>query len=488
MLKSFAFILGPTWNGACSSPWAEANMRKASTLLGLVTVAAFALMAERDARACGGCFVPPPPPGEQESVITDHRMILSVSPEQTTLYDQIRYQGNPSSFAWVLPISGEAKVGLSSDTLFRTLDQVTSTVVQAPPLNCPAPPTSCQFGAAGGGDGAQAPSAAADAGTVVVTHEETVGPYETVQLHSTDPNALNDWLASHGYQIPDDVKPIISAYVTAHFDFLALKLVPGAGIQAMRPVRVSTAGAAPVLPLRMVAAGAGATVGITLWVMADGRYETQNFPTFHVADGDLVWDWTTSSSNYKDLRAKNENALAGRGWELESSTSQSQSTIRRYVTNLGRVPVGPDGGQDYLPIQQPDGGGILETPDQVRQDDLDTLFKGIGTSDGQVRVTRLRSDVAHAALADDLVLTASADQSVASNIRQVTKELGEPQCPVYDGQCNQVGTAPRSEAQRAGKESFGCSTTPETASSTLTVFGLAGLFGALAFGSRRRKR
>ena len=110
-------------------------MRKATMVIGiLATVASFAVVAERDASACGGCFHPPTPPGEVESVITDHRMILSVSPVQTTLYDQIRYQGRPSSFAWVLPINGEAKIGLSSDSLFTTLDQVTGTVVQAPPM------------------------------------------------------------------------------------------------------------------------------------------------------------------------------------------------------------------------------------------------------------------------------------------------------------------------------------------------------------------
>ncbi len=465
-------------------------MRKATMVIGiLATVASFAVVAERDASACGGCFHPPTPPGEVESVITDHRMILSVSPVQTTLYDQIRYQGRPSSFAWVLPINGEAKIGLSSDSLFTTLDQVTGTVVQAPPMNCPAPPSSCgQFrggGTAGADNGSPAPTTASDAG-VVVTHQETVGPYETVQLHSTDPNALTDWMTSHGYLIPDDVKPIVQAYVTEHYDFLALKLVPGAGVQAMRPVRVTTAGASPVLPLRMVAAGTGATVGVTLWVMADGRYEPQNFPAFRVADGDIVWDWTSSSSNYRDLRAKGEAALAGRGWEIESSTSQSQSALRQYVTNIGRG--GPNGGPDYLPVNGPDGGTVVETPEQVRQDDLDALFQGIGLTDGQVRVTRMRADLAHAALATDLLLTASADQSVASNVRQVTHEASEPLCPIYDGQCNQVGTAPRSQVLSATRSSFSCSTSPDQASNVFTALGLAAFGGAILFGSRRRRR
>ena len=458
---------------------------------------AFAMLGERDAEACGGCFHPPEPPGEHTSVVTDHRMILSVSPQQTTLYDQIRYAGNPSSFAWVLPIAGQATIGLSSDTLFTALDQITGTTVVAPPMNCPGPPTFCnsRFGS-GGADGTagSAPQAAEDGG-VTVTKHEVVGPYETVQLHSTDPNALNDWLTSHGYVIPDDVKPIISAYVTEHFDFLALKLVPGAGVSAMRPVRVSTAGAAPILPLRMVAAGTGAKVGVTLWVLADGRYEPQNFPFFQIKDEDLLWDWNANQSNYTTLRAAQESASGFHAWELESSTTQSQANIRTFVTQQGQLGNGgPDAGQDYLPIQQPDGGGIAETSDQVRQDDFTTLFTGIGASDGQVRITRIRTDLAHDALAQDLALQASADQSVLSNLRKVTKEANEPQCPVYDGQCNQVGTAPRSQVTQATKDSFSCSTSPSMSAENarplpgaLFFASVGGLIGIALLGMRRRR-
>jgi hypothetical protein len=67
------------------------------------SVAACALtwVGEREAAACGGCFHPPT---QVASDITDERMLLSVSPAQTTLYDQIRYSGSPTSFAWVLPV------------------------------------------------------------------------------------------------------------------------------------------------------------------------------------------------------------------------------------------------------------------------------------------------------------------------------------------------------------------------------------------------
>src|SRR5262245_13386596 len=110
-------------------------MSKLRTIaLGIATFTALGV-AERAASACGACFAPPPPPGESISIVTDHRMVLSISPQQTTLYDQIRYQGSPSSFAWVLPIAGTAQIGLSADAMFGALDQLTTTTVLEPPRN-----------------------------------------------------------------------------------------------------------------------------------------------------------------------------------------------------------------------------------------------------------------------------------------------------------------------------------------------------------------
>jgi hypothetical protein len=462
-------------------------------------VAVAALMAgEREAKACGGCFHPPPPPNEDPSMVTAHRMILSVSSKQTTLYDQIKYSGSPKDFAWVLPISGVATVGLSSDLVFSTLGSMTETQIVAPPMNCPSLPSDCydrqgypgaedSTGAGGSSSGGGlAEDAAAAPPPVTVTKEETVGPYETVQLHSTDPQALNTWLGDHGYVIPSDVQPIISAYVNEHFDFLALKLAPGAGVSAMRPVRVSTPGAAPVLPLRMVAAGTGVTVGITLWVVAEGRWEPQNFPFYAITADDLAWDWKTNSSNFSQLRADKESSSQNRAWEVESSINVSQQQITNVITYAGYP--GYDAGTDYLGTDAADGGAG-ETPTQVRQDDVDTLFSGMGA--GNVRVTRLRSDLAHAALGSDLVLQAAQDQAQLPLARLVTKEANEPTCPIYEG-CEVVGQGPRSQAEAAAAansshgESFSCKVA--RGNGTEATLSLVGLVGLAAIRSRRKRR
>ncbi|MBK8219038.1 MAG: DUF2330 domain-containing protein [Myxococcales bacterium] len=465
--------------------------RTVAILLSSFLSAAALVAVSRPAQACGGCFVPP----ENNTVVTDHRMILSVGQGQSTLYDQIRYQGAPESFAWVLPISGEAQVGLSADVVFSVLDSLTQVGVVAPPRNCPAPPNDCARNSPQAAPG----SASADGGFadgVTVTKREVVGPYETVQLQATNPEALNQWLTANKFSIPEDVKPVVAQYVRENFNFLAMKLVPGANVQSMRPVRVTTRGSSVTLPLRMVAAGTGPVVGISLWVMAQGRYEPQNFPTFTIKQEDLAWDWTANASNFKTIRAERTAASNGRGWELESSiglqTQQIDYAVRTgFVGGFGGRggPVAP-AGNDYAGIDASEGNPA-KTPDQVRDEDMGILLGRI-VPGAELRVTRMRADLTHAALNEDLVLTAPADQSLLGTTRQVTRELNEPLCPVWQG-CEQVGQAPRSEAaaQSDGTGSFGggasCSTSNANAAGGTLLGGAFAVFGVVLARLRRRK-
>jgi MYXO-CTERM domain-containing protein len=440
------------------------------------------------------------------TVVTDHRMIFSVSPQETTLYDQIKYQGAPASFAWVLPIRGQVRVAVSSDLLFGAIDQVTGTSIVAPNL----PPCGCVGGARGGGAvGAPAPPVAGLSGggaapAVTVLTQQVVGPYDTVQLQSTDPTALATWLTANGYQIPTTVQPIIAAYVSEGFDFLAMKLSPGKGIQAMQPVSVTSGGAGLSLPLRMVAAGTGATVGITLWVIATGRYQPQNFQSFVITPSELVWDWSANSSNYAAVRAAKESALANAGWQIESSIDVGPYQVENFVLNGSAAP-------NYSAIPTTDAGPG-ETAEQVRAIDLATCFPGGGAN---VRITRMRADLSQAALANDLVLTASADQSALSKTYQVTQSVNVPACPcasgqdaglIFGGGSSGGGTGGASSGLFGGvgggtttgdagsgegataHESFGCSASNEGPSPVGFEVALGGLLGAALIRARVRRR
>jgi hypothetical protein len=237
---------------------------------------------------------------------------------------------------------------------------------------------------------------------------------------------------------------------------------------------VTTPGAGLSLPLRMASIGTGAVTGITIWVVADGRYEPQNFPIFHIDDSQLVWDWSSNISNYSTLRLQRESALKNAGWEIESSIAVNEQIIKNVIMSGGRnfgnglgaggaLPV--DATQDYLPIGSADAGAGAgdagyESADQVRDDDINALFAGL--TGPTVRVTRIRSDIAQTAMTADFVLQAAADQSELSNVRTVTQSVNLT-CPIYDG-CNVIGMGTLAQAQASvddgGMGGSGSSGTP----------------------------
>jgi hypothetical protein len=345
---------------------------------------------------------------------------------------------------------------------------------------------------------------------VSVIGQTTVGPYETVQIQSTDPGALEAWLTSNGYVIPSDVQPVVAAYVQEGFDFLAMKLAPGESISAMRPVRVSSPGAGLTLPLRMVAAGSGATVGVTLWILADGGYAPQNFPTFQISPSDLVWNWSTQSSNFTTL-AQQQEAANGYGiWQSECSMGVNPVSVEQGILSQAAddeyLPIpasGGDGGTDGAASEGDAAGdaslavdaGGAETADEVRQDDLAILFPA---EDGtQVWMTRIRADLARSALATDLILAGG--QGEVSNVYQAAQQINVPECPSCSGEtcppcpappthdAGATSGAPSPAAPSASRG--GCATASQEPAEWGFELGLAGLTGlAIVRNGRRRRR
>jgi hypothetical protein len=303
----------------------------------VVAIACTALLAPRPAHACGGCFSVPVQ--RQVTVVTGHRMAFSVSPKQSVLWDQIVYSGSPQDFAWVLPVHAGATIELSHDEFFAALDALTSPVITGPSPAC--------GGGGGFACGASSAGNALSAGEsnrgngVQVISQGVVGPYDTVTVRSSNPNALYAWLVANQYDIPSNVRPVIDAYVTEHFDFIALRLSPGQGVQAMKPVRVVTPGAGLSLPLRMVAAGVGANVGITLYVISDGRYQAHNFSNGVVDDSKLVWLHAQNQSNYQTLAEQVMQGNGGRTWLTEFAQTTALYGSANELLDSGLYQCGP---------------------------------------------------------------------------------------------------------------------------------------------------
>jgi MYXO-CTERM domain-containing protein len=461
-------------------------MKLVRALLVTVPVALTALSHAHEAAACGGCFV-----SQTESTqVTGHRMILSVSNTATTLWDQITYSGNPAEFAWVLPIHGTVDVETSSDALFNNLEQVTAVTVASPTIQCPQPPDCDGFGATGS-SGAGGGSASGE-DPVQVLAQEVVGPYETAQLASDDPLALQNWLTLNGYNVPADIAPVIAAYVDEGLNFLALKLAPGEGVDSMKPVRITTAGAAPTLPLRMVAAGTGATTAITLWVMGEGRYQPSNFPAFEIAPSDLVWDWDAQKSNYSSLKAGEFEASGGFAWLMEAGEPFAAYDLEYLLTDLVTYDPKGSGYGDAM------GVGAME----ACLADLDALYGSIDM--GSVWVTRMHAELSRPALATDLTVGAAANQSVIPRYLEAASQVGTPPaCPEFQPCDDTDGTSAGSgdsgdtggifggifgPGSSGSNDDGGCAVRPEaTSDATRSALGV-GLLLALAALVRRRRR
>lgn len=456
-------------------------MKHGAAVMGLVFTALCGTPS--DANACGACFTS----ATESTVVSDHKMALKITNQQTILWDQISYTGNPKEFAYVVPARPGTKLEASNDGFFTALDLTSRPIIMAPQ-----PPQYTggygDYGGRGGGGGGcgcgsddATASAYADgaenAGSrgqdspppVQVVAQAVVGPYQTVTLRSTEPQALQEWLNQNGYAMPAIAAPIIEQYVAAKFDFIALRLAPGRDVRSMKPIRIVSPVPDADLPLRMMQIGAGAKVGITLYVLAEGRYQPKNFPFAQVDRTKLIWDYAQNRSNYQELSLKAMNAADGRAMLLEFSnkanmadtggtyqpaygggmgSNPSLPVAYRTTCTPDREPTYPDqdasfeedasqGASDASSDAANDAGsdadvdggladggdtstdaGITNTP--VKQcDDLEALTEGLSTND--LWITRIRANLPNAALADTLHLEAATKQEPVDNVYQTTE-------------------------------------------------------------------
>ena len=278
------------------------------TVGALSALIALSVAAPAPADACGGCFAP----SETVTTVDSHRMVVSLSPERSILWDQIVYSGNPKDFVWVLPVpSADAQIEIADSAFFDELEAGTQPRVQ--PEN-PPPPGSC-FGCCSAGASDSAPVE----DDVIVYNEQVVGPYETVTIGSQDADALQNYLVENGYRVVESTVPTIMHYVDQGAVFIVLRLAPGQGVQAMQPVRVTYPGYMSTFPLKMVTVGASGLLDLSLWVVAEQRYEAYNYENALIDRDALVWDWTDNTSNYPTAFRRTIDDRGGRVWVTEFS-------------------------------------------------------------------------------------------------------------------------------------------------------------------------
>lgn len=303
--------------------------------LSLAAIAAslcLAIAAPRRAEACGGCIAPP----DVATAVDSHRMIIALGPDKTILWDQIVYSGDPEDFVWVLPVPSPAvDIAVAPSAFMDELDFITAPRVSPRPGS----PQPC-FGCCSAGLSAGPPS-----DDVIVYNSEVVGPYETVTIGGDDPAALTTWLADHGYAIDPSIEPVLGKYADAGNAFVVLRLAPDQGVQHMEPVRVTYPGFMGTFPLEMVTVGARGLLDLTLWVIAEQRYEAANYGNVTVDREDLVFSWTTNESNYAEVFEQTIAGAGGRVWvtqhagPIETSLFADPAEYQLAAQVVGSTPV-----------------------------------------------------------------------------------------------------------------------------------------------------
>jgi hypothetical protein len=305
------------------------------------TLALTAALTPGAALACGGFFR-----GETVVDQSAERIIFKQHADGglETLFD-IRYQGDPRSFAWVIPVTGvaeESKPGDQPDlSVFELIDSVTAPVIQA----------ACVVSEAGGSIDAGAPGeppgldpdlAANESSRVQVLDRRVVGAYDIVTLDATDADALTKWLREREFRITDEMVPFLKLYLGKGLKFMAIKLVADAGLEGIKPLRLRYAAGTPLVPLRLASLAAVPEMGLTVIHLGEGRITPANTAELPVDLDQLAWDSHSETSNWSTLVARAIDANRGEGMVVDYAGDAEPIRSDAANENLGRFVAGED--------------------------------------------------------------------------------------------------------------------------------------------------
>lgn len=260
---------------------------------------AAALFTPEAARACGGFFCSNAPIDQ-----TGEKIVFAKHGDELVTVVQVQYAGTAEEFSWVLPVPGLPTLETGTDQLFANLDQATTPRFW---LNWHEEGV-CSYGGRGwpeadGDFGAGAPSAGGeDAGGdpgVTIVSQAAVGPYDSVILQATDPDALLSWLADNDYDVTPEGQELLRLYVDPTRYFVALKLRQDKGIGDLVPIALRYREPLPCVPIRLTAVAAQQDMGITAFVLGDSRAVPLNY--FHVQLNEARIDWLNGGANYTSV-------------------------------------------------------------------------------------------------------------------------------------------------------------------------------------------
>ncbi|MFO0562510.1 MAG: DUF2330 domain-containing protein [Polyangiales bacterium] len=338
-----------------------------------VLIAIGAVSFPKQADACGGCV----PVSTRPTIVSDHRMVLLLSAQSTTLWDQFQYAGDPSEFVWVLPLfdTSHVEFATSDDRFMALMDaqsaprftvlwpRVCTTSRGLPNEIAPNrqwPPTA--FAELSPAFDATDPDA-------VQSRSAVVGPYEVFLIPAgARDRSFTAWADSVSIRLNDETRTLIASYDELHAGYVVARMRPDAGTRRMQPIRITLTGYQPALPLRMIALGASDSLSLTLMVIANDSMRIGSKPEVLLDPTQIPFD--RSRPNYA---AYLDSALARSpgAWLTETAfETNAAETLTNY------------------------------TPEPAVRDEVQRAFAGLTSP----TVTRLRTVLRRTDLARDLEL------------------------------------------------------------------------------------
>jgi Uncharacterized protein conserved in bacteria (DUF2330) len=308
-------------------------------------VVAITLFDARVADACG-CFSPPVSESDYAVNQSAEQIIFEVDPGWVTAHVLIRYAGDPSQFAWIIPVPEVPELGISPSSAFGMLDRATAPITSVTTSNlCPASEWACFFEGATQHGCTLGPSAApatdpghfaddastgTDAGAtappVDVIAENTVGDYATVTFRASEATAAVQWLRSNGFVVNATTAIYMESYIADNMVFVAAKLVPGAGTRSIKPLRMRYRTPFPSVPLVITAVASQPHLTVTSFIYGAKPFAPMSHPVVQLDAKRLALD-PTGRNNYPMLLARTIDEAGGDGFVLEYGGTSAVSTV-----------------------------------------------------------------------------------------------------------------------------------------------------------------
>jgi hypothetical protein len=239
---------------------------------------------------------------------------------------QIQYKGDPSRFAWIVPMPAVPTVTVGSQQLFTNLLQGTvpsyGYLVQQDSCPCYTCNSAGVLVAGSGGATSVAPigSSAADAGVNVI-YQKSVGAFEVTALQGHSATEVLNWLSSNGYQGISTAPAILDKYVQKGSVFVAVKLTAGAGSDQIHPLVFKYTGTEPCIPLELTAVAAVDDMGVRAFFLGNDRIASTNYDSVTLNTARI--DWSQMGKNYDGVVSQAVDEAGGHAFVTEYSGPSS---------------------------------------------------------------------------------------------------------------------------------------------------------------------